>query len=320
MPTDGARGVRRAARIFLCWLSYINTAMVPMREKQTARLPPCFFPRYVSVAFGVKNASHVRGVLVHAHSAPKSDFRHGAYAAFAWAKWLVLRDALLTARMALWLDADAVLFQNPFAPFLGRELYEAELLAYDLRFAPELACGGVRCRAHRPPVSLAGLGGGATTCALNTGVVFAGSRRLVEAVLAKLPADLDEAAKARAAGWIDQDTADAVLRAGNYSWCPLPTAQYVNHCWWAWGSNRGNRTLFDNLRRCGLVSFHASCLANANSKMAAVSRMLRKTESCAEEDHSRLGSWGPRAAPWESRMEMRARGRAPARRRSTGRA
>lgn len=43
-----------------------------------------------------------------------------------------------------------------------------------------------------------------------------------------------------------------------YSSCPLPSHQFVGFCSWAWGYNRGNRSHFDQLVPCELVSYHGA--------------------------------------------------------------
>ena len=65
---------------------------------------------------------------------------------------------------------------------------------------------------------------------MNTGVLVVTSRLYVEAVLLRLPSDLDGAARLHEPGWLDQDTADEVLHSGNFSWCPLPSSTFTNLC------------------------------------------------------------------------------------------
>lgn len=85
----------------------------------------------------------------------------------------------------------------------------------------------------------------------------------------------------------------------------------LRSCWWTLGYKHGNRTLVDNLERCKITSFHASCAASKEEKLETMTRMLRKTAGCSVDGRRRggrlgvatdnaqtLGAWGPRAKPF----------------------
>ena len=106
---------------------------------------------------------------------------------------------------------------------------------------------------------------------------------------------------------LDQDVANAVIRERAFSACQLPSAAFVGFCSWAWGYKRGNRSFFDALRPCELVSYHAHCIISVKDKLASMRRMLDKTAHCVGDGGRAasgggsgggvLGMWGPREPP-----------------------
>ena len=204
-------------------LSYTNEAMSPLHRFMIQRQPACFLCRLVSVCFGTAVGESTRRCIATA-AVPESTYvkkrRHGPYAAFAWLKWLLLRDALRAASVALFVDADVLLLNNPFAAAQAWALS-----SFDIRFVGERACATHQCRPRKEPKASDGSN---FRCALNSGVMLVTSRRLVDAVLDRLPRDLDAAAKLRDHNWLDQDAATSVVLSGHFSWCPLPASKFVN--------------------------------------------------------------------------------------------
>lgn len=96
-----------------------------------------------------------------------------------------------------------------------------------------------------------------------------------------------------------------VRHASNHPSCSsltLPSLALCSRsCWWTSGPNKGNRSLFDQLPRCGIATFHTSCAISASLKKEAMLRMLDKTRTCQQgiDDGGQLGPWGPRTPPWE---------------------
>ena len=278
-------------------LSYVNSKHQGLRGLQLQRVAqlPCLLSRLVTVCYGVDHdglgscvaapafAPAEINMALNAYRKPRGSARDivrsaGAYFELVWAKWRLLLSALSAAREVLWLDADVVLFRNPW-PAPPAALPPADIL-YQSEFACAAPCGA---------------GSGASPCTLNGGVMLVRSAALVREVVAREP-NLSSAVKPP----LDQDVADAVARGGGYRACPLPAASWVGFCWWAWGYNRGNRSLFDRLLPCQLVTFHAHCIGSREGKHEAMARMLDKTKHCAgrgDADTTRLGMWGPRARP-----------------------
>lgn len=253
--------------------------------------------RVVTVCFGVHNAT-----CVHAPSfGEEGSFRKGAYEELIWAKWRMLHSALTEggAASVLFLDNDVVLFRNPFLALQGAP-------DYDIRFQSEFACQRDACQSSQPP----------PTCHLNGGVLLLRSASFAELVIRRGEPDFAAAANdlqtpkgvKRAARALDQDTADAVMRTGQFRACHLPSEWFVGFCSWMFGYNKGNRSLFDALRPCEIIAYHGHCLVGAGAKLASMQRMLNKTRHCDGDGASRvvaqdasrevLGMWGPKEPPW----------------------
>lgn len=282
-------------------LTYVNPKHVRLRALQLQRVAalPCVVSRLVSVCYGSVPHDGLGSCEAARDFGPAdlnlglSAYRRqrarpasaGAYFELIWAKWRLLLLALQAAREVFWLDADVVLFRSPWpAP-------PASLPPADILFQSEFACPATSCLAT--PTLTAPVGAGA--CALNGGVMLVRSAALVRRVVSLEP---DFGAAPTGQPPFDQDAADRVARGGDFSFCPLPLASFVGFCWWAWGYNRGNRSLIDRLYPCRLASFHAHCISSPEGKRDAMQRMLDKTAHCATTgDTGPLGMWGPRARP-----------------------
>ena len=265
----------------------------------------CLIQRLVTVCYGSAACHEALGMAVVGGAVRPSDFRKGAYVELTWAKWRLLHAALQVARVVMFVDSDVVLFRNPFAAL------DTAADAHDIRFLAELACEASSTCASQPawrkPMRLPG--SAPWPCSLNGGILLLTSRTLAARVVAREP--IFEYGHKNASGMpIDQDAADEIANhqsatgVREFSSCALPSSSFVGFCWWAWGYNKGNRSLFDNLRPCKLAAFHAHCMVSVSQKVAAIERMLSKTAQCpggdptsAETTGERLGKWGPRAPP-----------------------
>ena len=91
-------------------------------------------PAVRRTSFGGAASSYTRGVVE-------------PYFELVWVKWRLLLAALQEggARAALWLDADVVLFRNPWElhPALGSA-------SYDIRYQSEFACAGPCASVDQP--------------------------------------------------------------------------------------------------------------------------------------------------------------------------
>ena len=300
-------------------LSTTSSHHAALRELQFERLERCFRERVVTVCYGPMTGANA-SCAISAPGFPPSAFRRAAYHEIIWAKWRFLHEALQHASEALFVDTDVVLFRNPFDAL-------RQAPRFDIRFQGELACA-TTCEAGRPP----------PFCRVNGGVLLLRNAEVARAVILREPpfarfavsvgsggsgggsalrrgggsrrggvappsADDDHGALAM----LDQDVADDVVRAsGQFTSCPLPSDAFVGYCSWAWGYHRGNRSAFDALRPCELVSYHAHCILSAKDKLKSMRRMLEKTAHCkptstkderAAHSGERLGRWGPRAPP-----------------------
>lgn len=283
-------------------LTYVNPKHAGLRALQLQRVAalPCLVSRLVSVCYGVPHDG--LGGCESARDFGPADLNQalaayrrraratsaGSYFELIWAKWRLLLLALLAASEVFWVDADVVLFQSPWpAP-------PASLPPADILYQSEFACPAASCLATPAPTSPLGAG----ACALNGGVMLVRSVALVRRVVSLEPDFGVAPGRAGATPVYDQDVADSVARGGDFSFCPLPSASFVGFCWWAWGYNRGNRSLVDRLYPCRLASFHAHCISSPDAKRDAMQRMLDKTAHCATSgDTGPLGVWGPRARP-----------------------
>ena len=133
-------------------LSMTNVHHSRLRRLQFARFAdtPCFMNRVVSVCYGLQptaskaqsknnDTSPSLGVCVHGPPVPPSDFKRSQYVALNWAKWPIFRDALVVARVVLWLEADVLILRNPwsFLPETATPSFQSQSQPYDIRYQPE---------------------------------------------------------------------------------------------------------------------------------------------------------------------------------------
>jgi hypothetical protein len=289
-------------------LTYYSPGHAELRALSFERMRrrPCFMARLVTVCLGSNQSISLGGRDCAPAALFRSVgymFRSVGYHELIWAKWRFLHEALRPggggAACVLFVDSDVVIFRNPF-----RALSDHQGAAtFDLQFQGELACGSsTTCARGLPP----------ETCHLNGGVLLVRSAALVSRVIERGEPDFRPLAAQRRGpltAVLDQDIAESVIRssAGNLTACHLPSDAFVGFCMWAWGYNKGNRSLFDRLDPCALVSYHAHCLVSSSDKRLSMERMLSKTRHCVGRGGSSsgggnghvLGRWGPRAPPHE---------------------
>ena len=239
-------------------MTTVNDFHEPLHELQFQRVrhQRCLMSRLVTVCFGERACRRAVGHKVVGHEMVGSDFRKKAYVEITWGKWRLMHAALGEADSVFFLDADVVLFRNPFAT-LGT-------IRHDIRFQAEMACdermgAGGRWRCSEQPGWQPRLAPSTKSCSLNGGVLLVQSQDLAARVIAHEPT-FDSKRYNRS--WpmpIDQDAANAVANSGSFSSCALPHSQFVGLCWWLYGYKQGNRSFFDRLHPCELVTFHAHC-------------------------------------------------------------
>ena len=213
----------------------------------------------------------------------------------------MLHEALSSggARAVLFVDSDVALFRNPYRALQEQPSalrHPAHYQNYDIQFQGELACDASHsaCASGLPPSS----------CHLNGGVLLVRSAQLVAAVIAREP-PFNAPLNVSSGGYVlDQDVAEDVVRssAGRFSACALPPHAFVGFCMWAWGYNKGNRSHFDHLDPCAIVSYHAHCISQSADKLASMQRMANKTAHCvgrggAGIGRGVIGMWAPRPPP-----------------------
>ena len=253
-------------------LSYFNEHHKEMRRLQFERVRSltCLMARVVSACYGTSDDF---GACVSAPQVPPSTFRRGAYIELIWAKWRLVYQALGVARTVLFVDTDVVLLRNPF-PYLG------DVRGFDMRFQTSLACPAATCAAAPRFEGYARLNGAPLMrpCQVNGGFLLISNRELVRQVLHRETPSIGGNAVNR--GDIDQDTADPVVRSGNFSFCPLPPTHFVGQCFYRGVEPAGNRSFFENLRACQLVTYHTTCIGMTRQKANAMAAMLNKTAHC----------------------------------------
>ena len=275
----------------------------------------CFMARVVTVCYqhgqsaaqpdaGGRECVHAPPIPVGPIGLQAFDLRRQAtYHELIWVKWRILHEALQDATEVLFLDSDTVLFRNPFHA-LRREPH------YDLRFQSERACA---------PASSCEV---SASCHVNGGVLLA--RRSLTPFIEKLIGheprfEVMQRTLRKSTAALDQDVVTSLLQLGRGqpTSCPLPSTHFVGFCSWQSGYARGNRSFFDNLRPCDLVSYHAHCLIATKDKLLSIQRMLNKTAHCPQAGGTgsarfaerrwpeRLGPWGPIEPPVLRRQALR---------------
>lgn len=202
------------------------------------RAQPCLHPRVVSVCYGFSSANDTGvGACVEGPAVSPSDFREQQYASLTWAKWEMLVDALSVAELALWVDADVLLLQNPFEALgLRRGMVHLRFQpSFDLRFQAD----GQACDVNGGDASVAEPSTAACARAecrrVNSGQMLLRSRTLALAMLAARPAGLSNR-DALEQTWLSRLLAAAtrghgggVGTVGGYATCALPP-QFMGHC------------------------------------------------------------------------------------------
>ena len=274
-------------------LSYFNAHHKEMRRLQFERVKSltCLMVRVVSVCYGTSDEF---GTCVAAPEVPPSTFRRGAYIELIWAKWRLVHQALGVARTVLFVDTDVVLLRNPF-PHMG------DVRRFDMRFQTSLACPAPTCAAAPRFEGYARLNGAPLMrpCQVNGGFLLISNRELVRQVLERETRSIGGNAVNR--GDIDQDTADPVVRSGNFSFCPLPPTLFVGQCFYRSAEPVGNRSFFENLKACQLATYHTTCIGMTRQKANAMAAMLNRTAHCVSSlsghgatgpvPRRRIGSW-----------------------------
>jgi hypothetical protein len=225
-------------------------------DPSTTNQGACLLARFVSLCFGFKDRI---GMCVYAQPFVAAGFDSPSYHRLTWTKWHVLRIASSLATHTFFIDADVLLFQNPWPKLMHAA---ASVPGYDVLFQAEALCDacaatcpnighsfdvhdGLLC-APRQTVSL--INGKHQLCPMNGGqLLVAQNSRLVRRVLQLQPCF-------RAGSGddfpLDQFISDAVRSHNmpNLRTCALPST-FVSHCWW-----------LPKVRpRCELVSWHAAC-------------------------------------------------------------
>ena len=251
----------------------------------TTNQDACLLARFVSLCFGFKDGI---GTCVYAQPFAAAGFDSPSYHRLTWTKWHVLRVASSLATHTFFIDADVLLFQNPWPKLMHAA---ASVPGYDVLFQAEALCDacaacpnvgrsfdghdGLVCE-PRQTVSM--INGKHRLCPMNGGqLLVAQNSRLVRRVLHMQPCF-------RAGSGddfpLDQFISDAVRSHNmpNLRTCALPST-FASHCWWQ-----------QKVRpRCELVSWHAACafpfgeFDEAAMQFKSMSDMLNRWKQvCAE--------------------------------------
>jgi hypothetical protein len=298
LPIEREHRFRQAVRMALMSTSSCvpeGAIMVSVANKQHQKLRDllarnfrsCLLGRFVSLCFGFNDSI---GTCVYAQPFVVAGFDSPSYHRLTWTKWHVLRIASSLATHTFFIDADVLLFQNPWPKLMDAA---ASVPGYDVLFQVEQLCdacaaycpnighsfdvhNGVVCN-PRQTVSL--INGKHRLCPMNGGqLLVAQNSRLVRRALQLQPCF-------RAGSGddfpLDQFISDAVRSHNmpNLRTCALPST-FASHCWW-------RRTVRP---RCELVSWHAACVFpvgkfdEATMKVKLISDMLNHwNESCWKE-------------------------------------
>ena len=262
---------------------------------QRIRASQCLLDRFVSLCFGFDDGV---GKCVRAQRIAASEFLSESYHRLLWTKWHVLRIASSAATHVFYIDADVLLFKNPFPTLMEAA---ARVAGYDVLFQAEGLCAS--CAASCPMVgrlftrtdsfcasNVSVSSSGEPMCPMNGGqLLVARNSRLVRRVLHAQPCfrhgqvDLP----------LDQYISDAV-RSENMPTlrtCALPS-NFATKCWWRPAVRS----------RCDLVSWHANCITGESMKQMAMRTTLADVDSgnetaCAGKRHpgARRMSRAPRS-------------------------
>lgn len=232
----------------------------------------CFMDRVVSVCYD-NTTDGFGSCVVSPFRVPPSDFRRGNYANLIWAKWHVIGDALSASRFALWLDADVLIFRNPW-PSISLSVPSGQQVAtaFDIQHQAEKMCHAQACHAalERPE------------CALNGGQLLVSNASLAWDIWNSRPSNLSNY------GALDQDFASKVIKEKGYSSCMLPPANFGSVCHdVAKGNADGRRRRGPMLKRsCTLATYHVSCLVGRGAKQIASKDLLNTFQSFSDSNCS----------------------------------
>ena len=195
------------------------------------------------------------------------------WTSLVWSKWEVLADALLVARVALWLDADVALLSNPFT-FLPASLWQTQAdLVYQAEHPDEAGCAvppGAACTASR--------------CVdINSGQMLVSSLALARAARASQPENITNG---RSSGLLEQNRIRQLVDGRGFRACPMPAAAFVSHCALKPLKPSQLKRRLDELdqRLCsgGVATFHANCIGGAAPKLKALEAFVNRSRAaCA---------------------------------------
>mmetsp|Transcript_28202 Transcript_28202/g.90377 ORF Transcript_28202/g.90377 Transcript_28202/m.90377 type:complete len:386 (+) Transcript_28202:41-1198(+) len=299
-------------------LSMANQHHHNLRKLQFARMAneSCFMDRVVSICYGMTRQPDGLGSCVYGPSVPPSDFKRSHYVALNWAKWPLFTDALLVARVVLWLEADVLILQNPWyhlpESWTGRGARRARLGAPSSPIAEAgapAAAGRRRTLGRRPPLlairyqqesypcdpSLRESGAltpqsQSARCEvhpepLNCGQLVVSSIGLARSVHAYKPEMLTNGQ------WTQQHYANLVIanRSDAFPSAPLPV-DFASHCYLSKKAAFRARVA----EYCKLVTYHACCVSTAKEKLHLMRTVLARTDGCAAARAAELAPFAAR--------------------------
>ena len=255
-------------------------------DPSTTNQGACLLARFVSLCFGFTDRI---GTSVQAWPFVAAGFDSPSYHLMTWIKWHVLRITSIEATHTFFVDADVLVFQNPWPALMHAA---ASVPGYDVLFQVEALCDA--CASYCPNIgssfvandsivceprqTVSLINGKHRLCPMNGGqLLVAQNSRLVRRVLQQQPCFH---AGSRDDFPLDQFISDAVRSHNmpNLRTCALPST-FASHCWW-----------LPRVRsRCELVSWHAACNFGSQKFKLMSDIMNRWNTSCAE------GRWSPAA-------------------------
>ena len=222
--------------------------------------------RMITVCYNVTDSF---GTCVVSNTAiPPSDFKRSNYANLIWAKWRILSDTLLVARLALWLDADVLILRNPW-PYL--DIPDTTSAPFDIRYQSENPCIETECAGLR-----------ARCGALNGGQLLLGNRAVAQQIYEARPQNLTNTDE------LDQDYADRIIhnQSNHFTHCPL-TGKFFSHCWVSAANKRlkqrGGVPAVDaagHIPVCDQVTHHFNCITSRKDKSTLMMRMISNWQNC----------------------------------------
>ena len=255
-------------------ISIANRHVKTVRQTALSRVADlkCLMNRFVSLCLGgYRDHRDKFGVCVEG---PKDTgamrFGTDAWHSLTWAKWPLLHLALLAgARPVVFVDADVLLLSNPFDHIGSASTLAAHALLHqeDHRGCEEVC--DVPCR-------------------INTGVLVVTSAALCERVMQELH---PRAMHPRLP--LEQDVVQwglkYFLRADGFSTCRLPPS-FAGYCGEPAERRRWRARGYRLPDRCGLVTYHATCVNGTSEKLSRLRAVLSEAKGCVRQ------AWPPRGA------------------------